>query len=49
MKTSLEHLEKLIAFPSVSRDSNLDLIAYVRDFLSGLRIDCETALPLATL
>jgi len=39
MKTSLEHLEKLIAFPSVSRDSNLDLIAYVRDFLSGLRID----------
>ena len=39
MKTSLEHLEKLIAFPSVSRDSNLDLIAYVRDFLSGLRIE----------
>jgi acetylornithine deacetylase len=39
MKTSLEHLEKLIAFPSVSRDSNLDLIAHVRDFLSGLGIE----------
>ena len=39
MKTSLEHLEKLIAFPSVSRDSNLDLIAYVRDFLGGIGID----------
>ena len=38
MKTSLEHLEKLIAFPSVSRDSNLDLIAYVQDFLKGLGI-----------
>lgn len=39
MKTSLDHLEKLIAFPSVSRDSNLDLIAYVRDFLGGLGIE----------
>ncbi|WP_374332191.1 acetylornithine deacetylase [Aestuariivirga sp.] len=39
MKTSLDHLEKLIAFPSVSRDSNLDLIAYVRDFLSGFGIE----------
>jgi len=38
MKTSLDHLEKLIAFPSVSRDSNLDLIAYVQDFLKGLGI-----------
>jgi len=35
MTTSLNHLERLIAFPSVSRDSNLDLIAYVREFLSG--------------
>jgi len=39
MKTSLEHLEKLIAFPSVSRDSNLDLIAYVRDFLGDFGIE----------
>jgi acetylornithine deacetylase len=39
MTTSLQHLETLIAFPSVSRDSNLDLIAYVRTFLAGLGID----------
>ncbi|MCA3554494.1 acetylornithine deacetylase [Aestuariivirga sp.] len=39
MKTSLEHLEKLIAFPSVSRNSNLDLIAYVHDFLGGFGIE----------
>jgi acetylornithine deacetylase len=38
MKTSIQHLEALVAFPSVSRDSNLDLIAYVRDFLAGLGI-----------
>jgi acetylornithine deacetylase len=38
MTSSLQHLEKLIAFPSVSRDSNLDLIAYVRDVLAGLGI-----------
>ena len=38
MTSSLAHLEKLIAFPSVSRDSNLDLIAYVKDVLSGLGI-----------
>ena len=39
MKTSLEHLERLIAFPSVSRDSNLDLIAYVREFLGGFGVE----------
>ena len=38
MTSSLTHLEKLIAFPSVSRDSNLDLIGYVKDVLSGLGI-----------
>jgi acetylornithine deacetylase len=38
MTSSLEHLEKLIAFPSVSRDSNLDLVAYVKGVLSGLGI-----------
>lgn len=38
MTRSLHHLERLIAFPSVSRDSNLDLIAYVREFLEGLGI-----------
>lgn len=38
MTSSLQHLERLIAFPSISRDSNLDLIAYVRDVLAGLGI-----------
>jgi acetylornithine deacetylase len=38
MTPSLQHLEHLVAFPSVSRDSNLDLIAYVREFLSGIGI-----------
>ncbi|WP_395689293.1 acetylornithine deacetylase [Aestuariivirga sp.] len=38
MKTSLQHLDALVAFPSVSRDSNLDLIAYVQDFLTSLGI-----------
>jgi acetylornithine deacetylase len=39
MTRTLHHLERLIAFPSVSRDSNLDLIAYVRDHLSSLGIE----------
>jgi len=39
MTKTLHHLEKLIGFPSVSRDSNLDLIAYVRDVLGGLGIE----------
>ena len=30
---SLEMIRRLIAFPTVSRDSNLDLIHYVRDYL----------------
>ncbi len=36
--TSIDHLEKLIAFPTISRDSNLDLIAYVQAVLNGLGI-----------
>lgn len=32
---SLEMIERLIGFPTVSRDSNLDLIHWVRDFLKG--------------
>ena len=32
-------LERLIAFPTVSRDSNLDLMAYVRDFLAERGIE----------
>src|SRR5947208_2084110 len=36
--TSLAHLAKLIAFPTISRDSNLDLIAYVQDVLKGFGV-----------
>lgn len=28
MSQSISYLEKLISFPSISRDNNLDLIAY---------------------
>lgn len=32
---SIRILEKLIAFPTVSRDSNLDLVSYVADMLDA--------------
>ncbi len=32
---SREILERLVAFPTVSRDSNLELIGYVREFLAA--------------
>jgi acetylornithine deacetylase len=38
MRSSIDYLEDLIAFPTISRDSNLDLIAYVREILAGLGI-----------
>lgn len=38
MTTSVQHLERLIAFPTVSRDSNLDLIAYVQEYLARLGV-----------
>ena len=31
-------MEKLISFPTVSRDSNLELIAWVEDYLDGLGV-----------
>jgi acetylornithine deacetylase len=31
---SIEMIRKLVAFPTVSRDSNLDLIHFVRDYLA---------------
>jgi acetylornithine deacetylase len=34
-------LEKLIAFPTVSRDSNLELIGFVEKLLRDHRIDCQ--------
>lgn len=37
----IEILEKLIAFPTVSRDSNLDLIGYVRELLEAHGVACR--------
>ncbi len=34
-------LEKLISFPTVSRDSNLDLIYWIRDYLAALDVSCR--------
>jgi acetylornithine deacetylase len=39
MPTTLDILDRLIAFPTVSRDSNLALIGYVRDYLLGFGIE----------
>lgn len=41
MPTSRDLLAQLIAFPTVSRDSNLGLIEFVRDYLAGLGVACE--------
>ena len=38
MQSTLHYLEKLIAFPTVSRDSNLDLIGFIAEELKGLGI-----------
>ena len=38
---SMQILEKLIAFPTVSRDSNLDLVGYVSDLLAAQGIACQ--------
>jgi acetylornithine deacetylase len=38
MTTSIAYLEKLIAFPTVSRDSNLELISYVQGVLKNLGV-----------
>ena len=42
MNNSLAILEKLISFPTVSKDSNLALIEYVQQFLSALGIQSST-------
>ncbi|SDP46792.1 acetylornithine deacetylase [Ectopseudomonas guguanensis] len=41
MLTSRDLLARLIAFPTVSRNSNLALIDFVRDYLKGLGLSCE--------
>lgn len=37
--TSIELIERLIAFDTTSRESNLELIAFVQDYLNGLGVD----------
>ena len=39
--TSVALLERLIGFPTVSRDSNLALIEFMRDYLAGLGVDSQ--------
>lgn len=41
MPTSRDLLNHLIAFNTVSRESNLALIEFIRDYLTGLGIDAE--------
>ena len=39
MTSAITHLERLVGFATVSRDSNLGLIEYVRGHLAGLGIE----------
>ena len=39
--TPIEILEKLVAFPTVSRDTNLPLVDWVEDYLNSHGIDCH--------
>lgn len=41
MPSSRDLLARLVAFPTVSRDSNLALIEFVRDYLHDLGVACE--------
>jgi len=41
MTTAFELLDRLIAFPSVSRDGNIELITFVADLLRQTDIDCR--------
>jgi acetylornithine deacetylase len=40
-QTSLQLLERLVGFPTVSDASNLDLVAWIRDYLAGHGVGCE--------
>ena len=42
-KASLELIEKLISFDTTSRNSNMELIAFVQDYLDGFGIKSELA------
>ena len=41
MSNSLDLLKTLVAFDTTSRESNLQLIEYVRDYLAGFDVPCE--------
>ncbi|QXI31238.1 acetylornithine deacetylase [Pseudomonas vanderleydeniana] len=41
MSTSRELLARLVAFDTTSRESNLELIGFVRDYLADLGVPCE--------
>lgn len=34
-------LERLIGFATVSRDSNLEMIGFIRDYLAGFGVESE--------
>lgn len=40
-QTTIEILDALIGFPSVSRDSNLDIVAWIEQFLSQHDVHCR--------
>ena len=44
MTSAREHLRRLVAFPTVSSDTNLDCIAYCREVLEAAGARCETQL-----
>ncbi|MDQ3599272.1 MAG: acetylornithine deacetylase, partial [Pseudomonadota bacterium] len=41
MSTSQELLQALVGFDTTSRESNLKLIEFVRDYLAGFGVPCE--------
>jgi acetylornithine deacetylase len=40
-----EILDRLVAFPTVSRDSNLDLVDWVEDYLAGHGVSARRGHP----
>jgi acetylornithine deacetylase len=42
--TAREILDRLVAFPTVSRESNLDLVDWVEDYLAGFGVAAQAGL-----
>ena len=40
-RKSLELIEKIVSFDTTSRESNLELIAFIQEYLTRLDIDSE--------